>query len=78
VLLHPFIMASLAKRGRWDPAPLEASVRRGDVPVVLLPFDPREPARGAHGERWTPGLLDAFAQAPSVERLSPGHWVLRW
>jgi hypothetical protein len=78
VAAHPFIMASLAQRGLWDPAPLDAAVRSGGIPVALLPFDPREPARGAHAERWPPALLRMFAQAPSVERVGAGSWVARW
>lgn len=78
VVLHPFVMASLAARGRWDPAPLDSALRRGDVPVALLPFDPREPTQGAHGDRWPPPLLAALAEAPRVERVPPGYWVLRW
>jgi len=78
VAAHPFIMASLAEQGRWDPAPLDAAFRAGDVPVALLAFDPREPALGAHGERWPPSLLRSFAQAPVVERAGAGFWVARW
>jgi hypothetical protein len=78
VVLHPFIMTSLAAQGLWDPAPLEAAVLRGEIPVALLPFDPREPATGAHAERWPPALLRAFADARSVEAAGTGFWVVRW
>ncbi|MHB1193978.1 MAG: hypothetical protein ACYC6F_13130 [Longimicrobiales bacterium] len=78
VVVHPFIMASLARQGRWDPAPLDAAFRAGRVPVALLAFDPREPASGAHGERWPPSLLGSFAEAPSVEHAGAGLWVARW
>jgi hypothetical protein len=78
VAAHPFIMASLAERGLWDPAPLEADIRSGRVPDALLPFDPRGPVGGAHAQRWPPALLRAFADAPSVEPAGAGFWVARW
>lgn len=78
VLAHPFILASLAERGLWDPAPLEAAVRRGDVPAALLPFDPRKRVGGVHAARWTPGMLGAFSEAPNVERAGTRFWVARW
>lgn len=78
VVLHPFIMTSLAAQGRWDPAALVGAVRRGEMEVALLPFDPREPAAGVHAERWPPSLLAAVAAAPVVEQVPPGLWVLRW
>jgi hypothetical protein len=78
VAAHPFIMTSLASQGRWDPEPLDAAFRAGRVPVALLTFDPREPASGAHAERWPPALLGSFADAPSVEHAGAGLWVARW
>lgn len=78
VAAHPFIMASLAERGLWDPTPLEADFRGGRVPAALLPFDPREPVTGAHAQRWPPAQLRAFADAPSVEPAGAGFWVARW
>jgi hypothetical protein len=77
VVAHPFIMASLARQGRWDPAPLDAAVRSGRVPA-LLPFDPRGPVGGAHAERWPSALLRTFADAPALERAGAGFWVARW
>ena len=77
-VIHPFILSSLASRGLWDPAPLEADLRNGAYPLVLLPFDPREPAGGVHAERWHPALLAAFRTAPSVEPVGAGRWLVRW
>lgn len=78
VAAHPFISASLAEQGRWDPAPLEAAFRAGEIPAALLPFDPRGTPRGAHAQRWPPRLLRAFAAAPTVEPVGAGFWVARW
>lgn len=77
-LLHPFIMASLAARGLWSPTELEKSVADGDYPVAVIGFDPREPVTGAQADRWTPGMVEAFRSARSVERLGAGWWLLRW
>jgi hypothetical protein len=78
VAAHPFIMASLERQGLWSAAPLDAAFRSGDVPVALLPFDPRLPVRGTQAQRWPPSLLRSFARAPSVERAGGRFWVARW
>ena len=77
-VMHPFILSSLASRGLWDPAPLQSDLRDGAYPLVLLPFDPREPVAGVHAERWHPDLLAAFRESPSVEAVGPGRWLVRW
>ncbi len=76
--IHPFITTSLAAQGRWDPGSFERSVASGSLGPALIPFDPREPAHGAHGQRWTAPVLAAFAEAASVEIHSSGWWVVRW
>lgn len=77
-LLHPFIMTSLHDRGIWNASGFEASVAAGRFGPVLLPFDPRDEAGGAHGDRWTSGTLAAFRTAREVEAHPSGYWVLRW
>ncbi len=77
-LIHPFIMASLAAQGKWDPAPFERALRAGDYEAVLLPFDPRERSVGAHAERWTQPELLAFRSARVVEAAPTGRWIARW
>lgn len=77
-LIHPFIMASLATQGRWDPTPFERALRAGDYPFVLLPFNPRDPVAGIHTERWTEHELAAFRSARVVEAAPTGRWIARW
>ena len=76
-VMHPFIMTSLAKRGLWDAAPFETALRSGAYSPVLLPFEPRAPAR-VQRDRWTAGALAAFRDAPSVTHGPGGLWVLQW
>ncbi|GMV05723.1 MAG: hypothetical protein AMXMBFR53_20000 [Gemmatimonadota bacterium] len=77
-VLHPFIMSSLARQGRWDPTPLERDVRAGVYAAVVLPFDPAGDGALGDPERWTPGMLQAFREAPSVEASETGYAVARW
>jgi hypothetical protein len=69
--LHPFIMANLSKRGLWDESPFLQQLSNGTYPIAILPFDPQKGATGVHAERWTPGMIEAFAnhyQVLSVEQ----------
>lgn len=76
--LHPFIMASLARQGRWDPAPVERRLAEGFWQGAVLPFDPRRPVPEPHRDRWTPGMLQAFRRAPLIAPLGAGRWLVRW
>jgi hypothetical protein len=77
-LFHPFILTSLAAQGRWDAGPLERSLAAGEYRAALLPFDPAAGATGVHAERWTPGMLAAFRDAPAVAPAPGGRWLVRW
>jgi hypothetical protein len=76
--LHPFILASLAQQGRWDPAPVERMLAEGYWQGAVLPFDPRRPVPEPHRDRWSPGMLRAFRTAPVIESLGAGRWLVRW
>lgn len=76
--LHPFIMASLARQGLWDPTPVERALAQGFWQAAVLPFDPRRPVPEPHRDRWTPGMLEAFRTAPVIEPLGAGRWLVRW
>ena len=77
-LIHPFIMASLARQGKWDPVPFERALRAGQYPLVLLPFNPLDPAMGIQAKRWTQPELLAFRSARVVEAVPTGRWIARW
>ena len=76
-LMHPFIMTSLATRGLWETASIEAAVRAGAYSPIILPFDPRAPGR-IERERWTAGMLAAFRSAPQISSVPGGLWEARW
>ena len=54
------------------------ALRAGAYQLVLLPFDPRDPAAGVHAERWTQHELATFRSARVVEAAPTGRWIARW
>ncbi len=74
--LHPFIMASLARQGLWDPSQLEGVMAAGALGEVLLPFDPGGALTGAEGDRWTEPFLALFRDRYRTVARAGGWWVL--
>ncbi len=61
-LTIPFLTAQRAAGGRWDPSPLVARLRAGQVARVLLLFDLGDPVERGHywhEERFPRAVLDA-------------------
>jgi hypothetical protein len=77
-VIDPFLTASLARRGVWDPGPFERSIGTPPLDLAVLPFDPRLAVGGAHAQRWTPGALAAFRRERRVAHPIPGEWIARW
>ena len=68
--LHPFITASLARQGLWDPTPFEEALAIHEFGPILLSFDPKDEVRGVNRERWTEETLRIFREGYS----EVGRW----
>jgi hypothetical protein len=56
VLYQPFIMAQLAREGKWDPAPFIASLRGGEFDALLTTVDLETPGESVG---WTADMKSA-------------------
>lgn len=57
----PFMMAQLARAGRWDDGELTQEIAREEFPLVVLAYDLEEFAAGrTELLRWTPGPMAAL------------------
>ena len=77
-LLHPFIMTSLSRRGLWNATDFETALSAGEFGTALIDFDPKQPVTGAHLDRWTGPVLNAFRAAPTQTAYPGGVWAVSW
>ena len=53
--LQPFELSQLARRGRWDEAPLLSALDQREFELILIYRVPWSPL---HRTRWTPAMLE--------------------
>jgi len=63
-LMDPMIFACLADRGVWDPTPLVNSLRRGEIPTIVLLTTPTGEVFATHHGLpiWPPTVLQAVQE----------------
>lgn len=74
--LHPFITASLARQGLWNPASFENTLAEGGFGRILLSFQPGGAMRVVDRERWTRETLSILRERYEVVGSWAGWHVL--
>lgn len=81
IWLQPFEFTQMALSGRWDQTPVVEVLRRGEVAVVALQFDPwdarhRDPGGAWRWGRFTDEMVAAIRAAYRIERRIEGTYLL--